>query len=170
MAVRPHFERHSNPRHRGGELLLQAGEWRSEQELSAAVKRAGLPLEVRPDRHFLCSPAEFREHASGRKQLRMEFFYREMRRRHRVLLDEAGEPLGGQWNFDHDNRESFGKNGPPRPLPAPRRFAPDATTRAVLQLVEKRFPRHPGDLSVFDWPVTPEDAQRALEDLSLIHI
>ncbi|MFM8337961.1 MAG: cryptochrome/photolyase family protein, partial [Opitutaceae bacterium] len=145
-------------------VMVQAGEWRLQREFAEQAKRAGVPLEVRPDRHFLSTPEVFREHAAGRKQLRMEFFYREMRRRHRVLLDEAGEPLGGQWNFDHDNRESFGKEGPPRPLPAPRRFAPDATTRAVLQLVEKRFPRHPGDLSVFDWPVTPEDAQRALDD------
>ena len=145
-------------------VMVRAGEWRLDQDLAAVAKSAGVPLELRPDRHFLCTPEEFHEHAAGRKQLRMEFFYREMRRRHGVLLDEAGEPLGGQWNFDHDNRESFGKEGPPRPLPAPRRFAPDLTTRAVLQLVEKRFPRHPGDLSVFDWPVTPEDAQRALED------
>ncbi|MFM8619460.1 MAG: cryptochrome/photolyase family protein [Opitutaceae bacterium] len=145
-------------------VMVQAGEWRLEQEITALAAKLDVALEVRPDRHFLCTPEEFREHASGRKQLRMEFFYREMRRRHRVLLDDADEPLGGQWNFDHDNRESFGREGPPRPLPAPKRFPPDATTRSVLQLVEKRFARHPGDLSVFDWPVTPEDARRALDD------
>ncbi|MFM9032126.1 MAG: cryptochrome/photolyase family protein [Opitutaceae bacterium] len=145
-------------------VMVQAGELRLEQEITALAAKLDVALEVRPDRHFLCTPEEFREHASGRKQLRMEFFYREMRRRHRVLLDDADEPLGGQWNFDHDNRESFGREGPPRPLPAPKRFPPDATTRSVLQLVEKRFARHPGDLSVFDWPVTPEDARRALDD------
>ncbi|MFM7752516.1 MAG: cryptochrome/photolyase family protein, partial [Opitutaceae bacterium] len=145
-------------------VMVQAGEWRLEQEITTVAAKLDVALEVRPDRHFLCTPEEFREHASGRKQLRMEFFYREMRRRHRVLLDDADEPLGGQWNFDHDNRESFGREGPPRPLPAPKRFPPDATTRSVLQLVEKRFARHPGDLSVFDWPVTPEDARRALDD------
>lgn len=145
-------------------VMVQAGEWRVERNLAAEAKRAGVPLEVRPDRHFLCSPEEFRAHAAGRKQLRMEFFYREMRRRHRVLLDDDGEPLGGQWNFDHDNRESFGRAGPPRPLPAPRRFPPDETTREVLEVVGRRFPRHPGDLAAFDWPVTPADAQRALDD------
>lgn len=145
-------------------VMVQTGEWRVERDLAAEAKRAGVPLEVRPDRHFLCSPEEFRAHAAGRKQLRMEFFYREMRRRHRVLLDDDGEPLGGQWNFDHDNRESFGRAGPPRPLPAPRRFPPDETTREVLEMVGRRFPRHPGDLAAFDWPVTPADAQRALDD------
>jgi deoxyribodipyrimidine photolyase-related protein len=102
-------------------------------------------------------------HALGRKQLRMEFFYREMRRKHGVLLDEAGEPVGGQWNFDHDNRGSFGRGGPPV-RPAPRAFPPDATTRAVIALVEEKFAAHPGRLDAFDWPVTAEDAQAALAD------
>jgi len=145
-------------------VMTGAGEWRVARDLAAAAEEAAVPLETRPDRHFLCSPEEFAEHARGRKQLRMEFFYREMRRRHRVLLDEAGEPLGGQWNFDHDNRESFGRGGPPHPVPAPRRFAPDATTRAVIELVERRFARHPGELAAFDWPVTPEQAKAALRD------
>ncbi|MBL9201734.1 MAG: cryptochrome/photolyase family protein, partial [Opitutaceae bacterium] len=101
--------------------------------------------------------------AAGRKQLRLEFFYREMRRKHRVLLDAAGEPEGGQWNFDPENRGSFGRDGPPR-RPAPRAFPPDATTRAVLALVERRFAGHPGELARFDWPVTPAQARAALDD------
>ena len=145
-------------------VMVGAGEWRLAQEIAAVAEKAGLALEVRADRHFLCSPEEFQQHAHGRKQLRMEFFYREMRRRHRVLLDDAGEPLGGQWNFDHDNRESFGREGPARPLPAPRQFPPDATTRAVLELVQRKFAQHPGDLAAFDWPVTPEQAREALRD------
>jgi deoxyribodipyrimidine photolyase-related protein len=121
-------------------------------------------LEVRPDRHFLCSREEFARHAAGRRQLRMEFFYREMRRRHGVLLDADGGPQGGQWNFDAENRRSFGRAGPPAGLRAPRRFPPDATTREVLALVARRFARHPGDLAAFDWPVTPAEARAALAD------
>ena len=55
---------------------------------------------------------EFAAHAKGRKQLRMEFFYREMRRQHKVLMD-GDQPAGGTWNFDAENRGSFGKEGPP---------------------------------------------------------
>ena len=54
---------------------------------------------------------EFAAHAEGRKQLRMEFFYREMRQKLGVLMDD-GEPAGGQWSFDRDNRKCFGKQGP----------------------------------------------------------
>ena len=95
----------------------------------------------------------------------MEFFYREMRRKHRVLLDAEGEAEGGQWNFDHDNRGSFGKRGPKTEgLRAPVLCVPDATTRTVLALVESRFAKHPGALAEFAWPVTSEEARATLDD------
>ncbi len=144
-------------------VMVDAGEWRVAEVIRAAVTDAGVEFEVRSDRHFLCTREEFAAHAEGRKQLRMEFFYREMRRKHRVLLDRAGEPEGGQWNFDHDNRGSFTAEGPGR-LRAPVRFEPDALTREVLALVRGRFGAHPGRLESFDWPVTPEQARVALED------
>ena len=67
-------------------IVVQPGEWRVEQSLQTAARQLGLELEIRPDRHFLCSREEFAAHAKGRKQLRMEFFYREMRRRTGVLI------------------------------------------------------------------------------------
>ncbi len=144
-------------------VMTEAGDFRVGAALEAAAEALGLPLDVRTDRHFFATRDDFRQHALGRKQLRQEFFYRELRRRHRVLVDEDGEPEGGQWNFDHDNRGAFGKAGPGA-VPPPVRFAPDAITREVIALVEKRFAKHPGDLADFDWPVTPQEAQRALDD------
>jgi len=124
----------------------------------AAVK--AVPVESRPDRHFLCSTAEFAAHAHGRKQLRMEYFYREMRRRHRVLMD-GDEPVGGQWNFDADNRGSFGVKGPGF-VPEPLRVEPDAITRDVMALVRQRFGSHPGQAERFGWPVTRKQALATL--------
>ena len=143
-------------------IVVQPGEWRVEQSLRETARAAGVDLEIRPDRHFLCSREEFAAHAQGRKQLRLEFFYREMRRRHKVLMD-GDQPVGGTWNYDKKNRGSFGKEGPGL-IPKPRGFPPDATTRAVLALVEKRFASHPGQLASFDWPVTPQQARAALDD------
>lgn len=143
-------------------LVVEPGEWRVRDSLQKAARALGVDLEMRPDRHFLCSREEFTRHAKGRKQLRMEFFYREMRRQHRVLMD-GDEPAGGAWNFDADNRESFGKAGPGDVEP-PVAFPPDALTREVLALVEKQFAKHPGSLNHFDWPVTPEQARAALAD------
>ncbi len=143
-------------------IVVEPGEWSVREEIAAAARDAGVPLEIRTDRHFLCTAAEFTAHAKGRKQLRMEYFYREMRVKTGVLMD-GDKPAGGEWNFDHDNRESFGKDGPGL-LPAPRRFPPDATTREVIAMVNERFAKHPGELEKFDWPVTAADARGALDD------
>jgi deoxyribodipyrimidine photolyase-related protein len=143
-------------------IWVEPGEWRVQSALETTARALGVDFEVRPDRHFLCSREEFARHARGRKQLRMEFFYREMRRTHRVLMD-GDEPAGGAWNFDADNRESFGRAGP-GDIPAPVSFPAGQLTREVLALVGKRFPKHPGSLARFDWPVTPQQAQAALHD------
>ena len=143
-------------------IIVEPGEWSVSKEICAAAVAAGIDLEMREDRHFLCTHAQFAAHTGGRKQLRMEFFYREMRQRHNVLM-EKDKPVGGSWNFDSENRKSFGKEGPPIHLP-PRRFEPDAITKDVIAVVNERFADHPGDLAAFDWPVTEEDAQIALED------
>lgn len=143
-------------------IVVEPGEWRVEQALREAAVRLGLPLEIRPDRHFYCSREEFAGYVRERRALRLEFFYREQRRKHGVLM--AGrDPEGGRWNFDAANRESFGKDGPGA-VPRPRRFAPDGLTAAVVRLVEERFAEHPGDLDTFAWPVTREQALEALDD------
>lgn len=77
---------------------------------------------------------------------------------------EGAEPEGGAWNYDAENRKTFGKAGPPSLLAAPHRFPPDEITKAVLQLVEREFPDNPGSLEHFDFPVTAEEARLALED------
>lgn len=143
-------------------LALEAGEWRVEQMIESVCREEAVELEWIPDPHFFASRQEFREYAHGRKQLRMEYFYRELRRRHGVLM-EGGEPSGGRWNFDPENREPFPRHGP-GPVPPRAAFEPDDITSEVMRLVERRFPNHPGWLASFDWPVIPEQAQTALED------
>lgn len=143
-------------------VVVRPGEWRVLGELQAAADEGGVPLDVREDRHFWSSPAAFAEHVRGRKQLVMESFYREMRRRTGVLM-EGNQPVGGRWNFDQQNRQRFGTGGP-RQVPAPRAFRPDVVTRGVLDLVRSHFVDHPGSLDHFDWPVTPKQASQALDD------
>jgi len=142
-------------------VLTAPGDWRVLQALREVAAQAGLPLDLRDDRHFFSTVRDFSAHAAGRKQLRMEYFYREMRRRHGVLMD-GNDPAGGQWNFDADNRENFGRSGPVD-VPKPLRMAPDAITREVIAVVNARFASHPGTLDDFGWPVSREDALRALD-------
>ena len=143
-------------------VLVEPGEWRVRESLQQAAVRMSTPIEMRPDRSFLCTVEEFRAWAGQKKQLRMEFFYRHMRERHAVLM-ERGKPVLGRWNFDPENRGSFGKNGPGT-LSHAVTFPPDPITREVIQTVNRMFAEHPGDLQSFDFPVTPEEAERALDE------
>jgi deoxyribodipyrimidine photolyase-related protein len=143
--------------------LTRPGDHRVLVSLAEAARRFDVPLEVREDRHFLSSPAQFSAWAKGRKQLVQESFYRTLRREHRILVGEDGEPEGGRWNFDEENRESFGRAGPGA-VPEPPRFAPDAVTREVLALVEDRFADHPGSVGAFGLPVTRHEARACLRD------
>jgi deoxyribodipyrimidine photolyase-related protein len=111
--------------------------------------------------HFLWSKEEFAGWAKGRKQLRMEFFYREGRRRFQVLM-EGNEPRGGRWNFDVENRRS-----PPEDLqgPEPLWFSPDQCTEAVIAKVEALAEIHglPGQAKPFRWGVNRSQALAVLE-------
>ena len=99
------------------------------------VRAAGLIHELREDTHFFCTPQEFTRWAGARRTLRLEYFYRWVRQRERLLLDGDG-PCGGRWNFDAENRASFGNRGPGL-VPPSVSFAPDRITTDVLALVER---------------------------------
>ena len=144
-------------------VMTEPGDWRVLQAIKAVADASSTPLEICEDRHFLSSVSDFAAHARGRKSLRMEYFYREQRRRHSVLMDpqNEGAPLGGKWNFDAENREAFGAAGPGE-VPPRCAFKPDAVTRKVIALVEGLFPQHPGRLESFAWPVTRAQALQSL--------
>ena len=119
-------------------VMTAPGDWRVLQQLKGVVEAAGLTLTLCDDRHFFTTVRDFATHAKGRKSLRLEYFYRELRQRHGVLMQD-GQPAGGQWNFDADNRESFGAKGP-GVLPARATFEPDALTLEVIALVNTTTP------------------------------
>lgn len=132
-------------------VLMMQKEWR---------EGAGVPLKVLPDTRFFCSHKRFKEWAGENpKSLRMEYFYREMRRLTGYLMD-GDAPEGGKWNFDHDNREKL-----PADLKAPKRptYTVDDETKAVLELVAERFQDNFGDLEPFDYPVTRRQALHYLD-------
>jgi len=143
----------------GAVIATEPGEWRLMQEMAQWPATTLLD-----DARFLADRHGFARWAQGRKGLRMEHFYRLMRRKTGLLM-EGDQPAGGQWNYDHDNRER-----PPGALglPTPMRFAPDAVTAEVLDLVARRFPDHFGDLTPF-WFGTTRDQARAAFDHFLTH-
>ena len=144
-----------------GLVMTAPGDWRVLQSLRAVAKASNQTIDIRDDRNFFSTVREFAAHAEGRKQLRLEYWYRELRKKNGILM-EGVEPVGGQWNFDAENRESFGKTGPGE-LPPRSFFEPDAITQDVMALVNTRFASHPGRIDTFGWPVTRAQALLALE-------
>ena len=135
-------------------LATEPGEWR----LITALKHCPLTVHLLEDDRFLASHADFQGWAKGRKALRMEYFYRDMRRKTGLLM-EGDQPAGGQWNYDHENRKpapddvAFG---------GPMQFTPDSVVEDVLALVEARFCNGFGDLRPFWFATDAAQAKRAL--------
>ncbi|MCG8543190.1 MAG: cryptochrome/photolyase family protein [Alphaproteobacteria bacterium] len=140
-------------------LVTEPGEWRVRAAMETWTDAFQCPVEILDDDWFLCSRRDFADWAVGRKQLRMEHFYRAMRRKAGLLMDGDG-PAGGKWNFDAANRKPASTD---LFMPEPARFDPDDITREVLDLVRRRFAGHFGDLEPFWFAVTAEQAEAALD-------
>ncbi|WP_370232464.1 cryptochrome/photolyase family protein [Cognatishimia sp.] len=139
-------------------VITKPGEFRLLKEFETWAERLSVTVSLREDDRFLCSVEDFASWAAGRKQLRMEYFYREMRRKYAILMSQDG-PIGGQWNFDTENRK------PPAnglKIPDTYKAKPDPITQSVLDLVEARFDDHFGDLHPFHFAVTRDQALEAL--------
>lgn len=135
------------------------GEYRLWHNMQTWTDRLGVAVDVLEDTRFLCSLEAFNNWADGKKQLRMEFFYREMRKRYQLLLDN-GEPEGGKWNYDSENRVGWRNQ---IPIPARHDIVPDAVTTEVIDEVLDAFPNNPGDLTQFRLAVTHADAEAQFE-------
>lgn len=144
-------------------VVAQPGDYRVHAELLAALQDEGCSIDIRPDRHFMCTKSQFDDFAAGRRKLLMENFYRGMRRRYDVLLDSERNPVGGRWNFDSKNRETFARGNAPD-IKAPHRFSWDDTTTAVAKLVDAHFASSPGETKRFGLPVTAKQARHSLRD------
>ncbi len=134
------------------------GEYRVLEGMKSWERDFGIPVEVREDDRFLCTLEDFEEWAEGRKNLRMEFFYREMRKKYNILMN-GDKPEGGEWNYDSENRK------PPKGglnVPATYTAQTDEITNEVLAMVDEYFDGHFGDLKPFYFSVTRDQALYAL--------
>lgn len=139
-------------------IVTHPGEYRVLEMFQSWQQQWNTPVEIREDERFLCSKEAFADWAEGRKTLRMEYFYREMRKKYDILM-EGDTPIGGKWNYDSENRK------PPKDgltVPSPYQAQKDEITSEVLELVEERFADHFGELQPFYFAVTREQALYAL--------
>ncbi|NQX88190.1 MAG: cryptochrome/photolyase family protein [Halioglobus sp.] len=136
----------------------EPGEHRLVRDISGW--QLSVPVEIVEDDRFLASHAHFTAWTSGRKQLRMEHFYRSMRSTFKILIDAEGKPEGGKWNYDDQNRGGWRNKDS---VPTRVQWVHDDVTQDVLQLVERQFPDHPGDLKQFYLGATAAQAERQLQ-------
>lgn len=142
--------------------VVLPGDHRVLQDLKQQADELDLPLGILPDHHFYLSRKDFQEFTEDRNGVILETFYRWMRKKNGILMED-GKPAGGDWNFDKQNRDTYKGDGPEH-IKNPRSFTPDDTTRQVLGMVEKRYGDHPGTLEHFDLPVTRSQALALLRD------
>ncbi|KTC92851.1 Deoxyribodipyrimidine photo-lyase-related protein [Fluoribacter dumoffii] len=136
-------------------ILTEPGEWRVLKMFEELKKKLTVPLTIYEDNRFLCTTNEFKHWAEGKKQLRMEFFYRMMRQKHRILIDNHGKPIGGSWNYDAQNR-NHAKHI--HAFPERLEYPEDRITAEVISLVATHFSRHFGHLRPFTLAVTRQQA------------
>ena len=139
-------------------VVAKPAEYRLSTEIETWSTHLSKSVTVTPDNRFMAVEDDFVEWAQGKKQLRMEFFYREMRRRFNILMDDK-QPAGGKWNFDSDNRQKLPADFKP---PAPTTFTPDNITQSVIDLVNQEFSEHFGELNNFHYAVTRKQALQVL--------
>ena len=140
-------------------VVTEPGEWRVLESMQTWAETFARPVDILEDSRYIATREAFQAWASGRKQLRMEYFYREMRRNTGLLM-EGDQPAGGKWNYDSENRKPAKAD---LSMPAPLRTPPDDITKDVLALVSDRFNDHFGDLEPFWFGVTRAQAQAALD-------
>ena len=147
-------------KHRPATLVVtEPSERRVRQEVEAFKKTLSIDVHIRADDRFIASHDDFSQWAEGRKQLRMEYFYREMRRKTGLLM-EGDKPTGGAWNYDKENRKPASAD---LFMPAPKAFKPDRITSDVIDLVQTKFADHFGDAEPFRFAVTRKEAVKALD-------
>ena len=139
-------------------VVTHPGEYRVLKDMQSWEQDLGIPVKIKSDDRFLCTTEEFAKWAKDRKQLRLENFYREMRKKYSILMN-GSDPVGGQWNYDSENRK------PPKSglkIPKPYSSDADGISQEVIDMVAEHFSEHFGDLDPFYFAVTRDQALQAL--------
>lgn len=140
-------------------ILTEPGEYRIQEKFAEWTSKLDIPVEIEVDNRFYCTRQAFADWAKNKKQLRMEFFYREMRKKTGILM-HGDNPIGGQWNYDADNRNPANSK---LKFPTPPTFKHNKITKDVIELVKKRYKKHLGNPDEFNFAVTHNDALKALQ-------
>lgn len=131
------------------------------RQLRAWAQSEGITLREHPNPGFLTPAPEWDAYRQGPKRLLLADFYKRQRRRLGLLIEPDGEPTGGQWSFDTENRKPLPASVRP---PAPWAPLPTPITQEVMAMVAREFPQAAGGPATFAFPVSPDQAEDWLAD------
>lgn len=122
-------------------------------------EKQNIKLSTIPSQGFVITHEEFIQYKDSYKRLFMNDFYQWQRKRFNILMDNNKQPIGGKWSFDEENRKKIPKN---LTLPKDPKINIDNSKNShlkdVIELVNSRFPNHPGSCENFYLPSTREEA------------
>lgn len=141
-------------------IVTEPGEYHFQETIKSWGKTLSIDVESRTDDRFLCTIEEFKQWAKTKRELRMEYFYRHMRKKYDILMEPDGSPTGGFWNYDKENRKPPSKDmGPLKRISHEK----SAILKNVLELVRNNFSDHFGDLDPFYYAITRDQALMELD-------
>ena len=142
-------------------ILTEPSEYRVLSNLQKLGKK--IPLKILQDDRFYCNKNEFEDWFKKQSSPRMENFYRWIRKKENILLDKNGNPEGGIWNYDKENRTKFSKDIRSTSI---LKFENDQITSDVINLVKNNFSKNFGCPQPFWFGVTRNDAKKALTEFT----
>lgn len=136
-------------------IVTEPSEYHLHQRVKSWKNYLNVDLEIRIDDRFLCSKDEFQKWAISKKELRMEYFYRNIRQKYNILMESNNSPTGGLWNYDKENRKPPSSNIIPIKRISHKK---SDILKNVLEIVRNNFNHHFGDLDPFHYAITREQA------------
>lgn len=136
-------------------------EWRLDKEFKSFESELGVPVNLVDSEHFLTERDFLGKFFEGKKVWIMESFYREMRRKYNILMEEDGKsPLTGKWNYDAENRKKLPKK---IEVPQPKAFPKDVSE--IVKLLEEKGVETIGRLEPknFIWPISRGESLELLQ-------
>ena len=143
-------------------IIAKPSDFKIYKDLMFFSQSSNIELEVLDDRKFISSASDFSEWASDKKTRIQEYYYRWLRKKYNIFMNEEGKPVGDKWNFDKDNRKGIKQLK--SDIPERKKLVPDQITFDAMVDVEECFPKSIGTLENFSWATTHEEAENLLED------
>ena len=121
-----------------------------------------IELEILEDKKFISNVEDFTDWASDKKTRIQEYYYRWLRKKYNIFMNQEGKPIGDKWNFDKDNRKGIKQLK--SDIPERKKLIPDQITFDAMVDVEECFPNSIGTLENFNWATTHKEAENLLDD------